>query len=566
MIRALLTGLTALFIAGPLTSCAEPDPLGVQVQLIASPYGADPFESVTTLVLKVVGDDLEGGIFARVDFSAGGSVDLSGIPFSDVTEKTTRQLLVEGWATDAAGDLSYVVSQGRSQSVTVWPGGDVQFLQVLMARVNQFQDAIDYTYGAIQTLQTGRVGHTVTATQAGEIVVSGGGTVSSGGSSSWWQRDGAATLLREVEIIDEATFTATAATTPLCYPRIHHTSTPLPTGQIFFSGGWGPADTSACWESGQFARDALNTIEFYNPPPEQGIQLLAHGLDKKRVGHTATLINDDPDDFTVLFVGGDIDGVGTYEVWNPWSGSGGAKLLYGTTANPPPPVAFHAATQARILDPDNPQSPPRDTVLIVGGENGDDTVASMLLYDIASETMFVHPSQLPKGGRTGLTATFVDDQNFIYIIGGFDNVGRTIASNAIDVYDTRALNLTDAFRPDTQSFNLIQPRGSHTSTLMNDDAIFIAGGSNGAEAVATVEIIVKFQKKEGNVVSNVIDLACSTGDCGVTVPALPNPLVGHAATFTDRGVLLITGGAAGSFASGLSHVLDIQLYNPEYTP
>ncbi len=560
MSRSLIVTLAfALLAGGPLVGCSEPDALGVEVQLIASPYGADPFEGVGALVFKVMGPDLDRGIVARVDFSAGGSVDLSGIPFSDVAEKTTRQLLVEAWATDGAGDLTWVVSSGRSQSVTVWPGDDVQFLYVLLSRVNQFQAAVDYQQGQPQLLKTGRVGHTVAATAAGEVVIGGGGTAAADGSP-WWQRDGAATLLREVEVIDEATFASSVALTPLCYPRIHHTATALPTGQIFFAGGWGPADTGACWESGQFARAALDTIEFYNPPPERSVQLLLNGLKKKRVGHTATLINDDPDDFTVLFVGGDVDGQATYEIWNPWSGSGGAIPMAGG------PRAFHAATFARILDPDNPQLPPRDTVLIVGGESADATLSSMLLYDIATETMFAHPSQLPKGGRTALTATFVDDQNFIYVIGGFDNVGRTIASNAIDVYDTRALNLTDAFRPDTQGFNLIRPRGAHTATLMNGNTVFIAGGSDGAKALDAVEVIVKFQKKEGNVVSNVIDLACSTGDCAVTVPSLPNALVGHGAAFTDRGVLVLAGGVAGSFTTGLSHVMDLTLYNPEYTP
>jgi hypothetical protein len=530
-------------------------PEGLRVKLYESPAAPSPYVGVDLLYMRVVGPDLgEQGVTNLVPFTpGGGSGSVSSVPYS--TSGASRQVIVEGWSGDATGQPVQLISRGTSVAATVREGFDPQSLAVFMAQVNTVVPVTDVNTLQPQTLTTGRVAHTMTETASDEIVIAGGGLID-GANPAWWTQDGFSALLDSIEVIDTRTHAHRVSAGKLVFQRAWHTATALGDGRVLLAGGW---------VSNQGARQAAATVEVIEPRGDTNAQVLASTMAKARVGHTATML--DPASLTILFVGGDIDGNSTFEVWDPFNGSprGARPLPDGLERR------FHASERFDARDPANPNGATRPAVLVVGGESPTAPHAGALVYDIKSDTMIVQPGGLTKGPRTQLTATFVPSQGKIYIVGGYSTLDRTGASNAIDVYDVNAATPETAFLTNVGGFNLAHPRGGHTATLAGDDEVIIAGGSGtGGGAEPTLEIIHQFFKQEvdpntGQTVLKpfiTVAFSCPEPTCPV-VPDLPAARFGHRAVASETGLVIFSGGVTGGGASGVGHVSDLPAYNPQ---
>lgn len=120
-------------------------------------------------------------------------------------------------------------------------------------------------------------------------------------------------------------------------------------------------------------------------------------------------------------------------------------------------------------------------VLIVGGANGPDTTAE--LFDPATATFL--PTGRMTTPRSGATATLLANGK-VLIAGGF----------GLGVSSLPRLNTAELFDPITGTFaatgSMAVPRVLHTSTLLNDGRVLIAGGTDssggGGAAVPSAEL------------------------------------------------------------------------------
>ncbi|MCB9727537.1 MAG: hypothetical protein H6746_03520 [Deltaproteobacteria bacterium] len=560
--RALLAGLFSVGVltgAAALGACDSGDsgtsPEGLRVRLYDSPLAPSPYVGVGLLYMRVLGPDLGAqGITNLVPFvPGGGSASVSAVPYSPSGEP--RQVVVEGWSSNAAGEPVQLLSRGRSVEATVREDLPVQDLAVFMAQVNTVVPLTDSLGLQSQALTTGRVAHTMTETASDEVIIAGGGIID-GQNPQWWTKDGFSALLDTIEVIDTRTNTHRLSAGKLVFQRAWHTGTALGDGRVLVAGGW---------VTNQGARQASSTVEVIEPRSDTAAKVLAQQMAKARVGHTATLL--DAKTLTILFVGGDTDGNATFEVWDPFKGSpAGARPLPDGQLR-----RFHAAERFEARDPAAPSGATRPAVLVVGGESESQPLGSALVYDIKSDLMLEQPGSLSKGPRTQLTATYVPSQGKVYIVGGYSTLDRNGASNAIDVYDVNAATPEAAFLTGVGGFNLAHARGGHTATLAGSDEVIIAGGSGtGGAAQETLEIIHQFLKEEIDSTTGqkvlkpfiTVAFACDDPTCP-EVPNLPAGRFGHAAIATESGMVLFSGGVTGGGTSGVGHVTDLSVYNPQ---
>ncbi|MGM0577440.1 MAG: hypothetical protein ACQEXJ_17075 [Myxococcota bacterium] len=548
----LLPAVAALLVAGCDSSDGGGSPQALDLNIYTSPTAANPYQDVAFMVLKVMGPDLGSGVVEIVPYEPGGSGTVPDVPFGT----TDRQVVAEAWAGTPQGELSHVVSRGRSVSTQVSSSVlQPRQLPLLLARVNSFLPLTDAVDSQAQSLEQGRVGHTTTRTPSGEVLIAGGATVTDG--NAWWRPEGFEQVISEVEVVEERSALRQTHSGGLPFPRAFHTATALSNGDVIFAGGWDAA--------GEPRREAA----WYAKSKDGSVSHLGAKLSTARAGHTATLV--EPETFEILFVGGDAEG--TWELWNPSEGRVAGGPL------PDGPRRFHSATWFEV--PGEAGGPSRPAVLIVGGEDDEGTLASSMVYDVKSRTMLDQPGGLTRtvpcpepddeepcrmeAPRTMLTGTWVPAQSKIYLVGGFSSVDRAAASNTIDVYET-----TDqAFRTDVDAFNLAHARGGHTATLMDESSVLIAGGAaSDGSARSSIEIIHQYYKEVTNPSTGQLELearisvafACEE-DCP-DIPDLPAARFGHAAVALDTGMVLLAGGLTGGGATALSHVLDLTLYNP----
>ncbi len=520
-------GLFGALAGFGMAACDEaPSEKGLAVALYTAPGAPDPFENVGFLRVLVEGDGLSQAYEKVVSFSSEGSASLEGIPFGN-----GRQVTIEGWTRNASGKPGAVVSRGRSVRARVQQGGGEQALNVLMARVNSIFPMADAVQRAPQALSQGRVGHTVTRTVRGEIVVAGGGTLADA-SDPWWTGEGVAAISNAVEVIEERTNTRRPHAA-MVQGRVWHTGTALETGQVLLAGGWAPVDGGP--------PVARKDVDVYNPGPTGTVDRLDRQLDKARAGHTATLV--DGFSHTILFVGGDMDGVGTYEIWNPLTGmQKRADLPDGS------PRRHHQATLFEIPGQASPY------VLITGGESDDGPLASALVYDIGGDVMFPLPTGLGEG-RTQHTATWVESRGYIYLAGGFTALDRSAASSAISVYDIG----NNVFQNEIGGFQLATPRGGHTAAALPRNGVLLAGGVGpGGALLGDVEVIHEFLDPTNNIFVIAVAPSAAGG-----VPYLPQFLAGAQAASLESGMALLVGGIGTDGAGALTHPTNLLLFNPE---
>jgi hypothetical protein len=502
--------------------------LAITIDLV-TPEGMEPFAGVSFVRLSVEagGETLVEPKKSNFD-AQGGSVSLDGIPFGE-----DRQIVVEGWSESATGDLGTLLSRGRSAPVDVSQGDSVVDLEVLVAPVNTFIPLTSKLDSTPQSLAQGRVGHTVTKTPRGEIVIVGGGILVSE-TSPWWDPASAepsfATYHNSVEVLDETLQHVSLHPNGMYFGRAWHSATSLPTGQVFLAGGYTNLNG---------VEQALKRVEVYHPGLTNPIDVIKFDMQVPRWGHTATLV--DEDSFTLLFVGGDAagSGQGTYELWNPYVGTINFGELPDATLR-----RHHQATLFEVPD----RGP---AVLISGGESAVSTLDTMLVYDILTNTMLVNPGKL-SAPRVQHASVWVPGRNFIYLAGGFTNKTRTAVSNAIDVYDT-GKDTVQAM----PGFNLKTPRGGHAAArAFGNSVVFTGGTGQGSQALSSLEVIYEYLDTDQG--SYRIEVAESNGEGAAGIPFIPSARTGSRSVFTDGGMILTLGGVG----SGAVLPTDVLLYNP----
>lgn len=545
-----------------LGACGDEEvgPEAIMVDLYEAPGAPNPYEGVNYIALTVEGTDMAAPVTNVGPYVPFGSVTVPQIPYSGTGH--TRRLTVEGWS-DPAGAL--VVSRGRSISTPVEPGGILQLLPVLFGRVDTFVPLTSAMTLQPQKLATGRLGHTATAaSNQGQVVVAGGGlpdsTVENG---RWWLAEGLQTVTTSIEVVDESINSAgghqycnqvdcqsgvipsnacdpTGCMNGLNYSRAWHTATALPTGQVVFAGGW----TLDTWGN----PTPMSYVEVYTPGLGNKVDILQFSLSKPRAGHTATLL--DPTTFEILFVGGDTDGAPTWEIWDPYNGTTKTAPLKDQTVR-----RHHTATLFTV--PTGGKA-----VLIAGGESDTQVLSSALIYDHGIRDVLPQQTGMLKGARTQLSASFDPTVGFIYLIGGYTNIGHTTASSSIDVYDVNphptVPNALTEFRDDTNTLVLTTPRGGHASTSMLDGSVVITGGSSATgNHLNTAEGIHKYlqQQADGSIVQSI--------ECVPLSSQMSRGRYGHRSVLTDRGTALLVGGLEGSTALVSSPVYDLDSYNPK---
>ena len=440
---------------------------------------------------------------------------------------------------------------------------DSETLYLYFTRTGTFPPAQSALTLKDQELTQGRVGHTVTATNQNQVVIAGGGLPAGGGDlvGSWWLGEGLASLT-SIEVLDETThelrshrycdptlcqqgkIPAEACDFDGCmdgmnYARMWHTATALPTGQVVLAGGY----TSDVFGEPIPLADGQGggVVEVYDPTVGEKGDILQYSLSKARAGHTATLI--DPVDFQILFLGGDLDGSATYEIWSPYSGSSGAQPLPDGV-----PRRHHTATLFEV--PWTGTS----AVLVAGGQSSTSALGSILVYDVGSGLMVPKPYGLPRGPRTHLSAGLDAESGYIHLVGGFTDAHHTAPSDAIDVYDIHQ----DECLEGVGQLSLTTARGAHATAVTSSGEVIITGGVavNGA-GLQTAESITRqyVQLGDGESVLKIEHSALPS--------MMPTGRLGHRSVTTNTGLVLLVGGMqGGGGGNSVSPVLGLDVYNP----
>lgn len=527
--------MTALLCAGCDSDSGGESVPGLALHLYGPSGAADPFAGVGWIRMTVSGDGISSPITRTVPYAAGGTGSLDGIPFS--VDGQRREVVVEGWS-DAGGTPGFTVSRGRALALEVRQGAAEQELDVLFARVNSFLPLISTSTRAAQQLQIARVGHAVTPT-AREIVITGGGVITNS-AATWWNGTGFQSLNNAIEAIDLDTHELGSRSTMLT-PRAWHTAVALSSGQVIIAGGYG-ADGNP-----------TDSAELYNPPGVlDGREMQLPKLAVPRAGHTATLI----DDATrlVLFVGGDEQG--TWELWDPVSGSapyGGAKPLPDSLAR-----RHHQATLFFLPGRTEP------AVLITGGESPSFVHATAMLYDSVAKALIPVSQALPGGARTQHTAVFVPERGYVYVAGGFTDVNRGATMASIDVFDVASAS----FKENNGGFRMRTARGGHQAVLLPGNLVCMAGGigeeppGTGVRPLGSLEVIAEFIDTVNNALR--IEVASSWNPNGVSqLPYLPADRIGHRVVALDGMALVVGGAAVEDGTGGFKMVKELSLYNPQ---
>jgi len=327
--------------------------------------------------------------------------------------------------------------------------------------------------------------------------------------------------------------------------RSHHTATLLRTGKVLITGGKGPV--------GGF----LATAELYDPITGQFST--TGSMHNVRAGHTATLLRNGQ----VLIDGGGLGDIPS-EIYNPASGtftetgtpsidreSGIATLLpdgrvlvaYGFSVSASgaegPPVG-----EAELFDPSTgtytatggDNSCPREDlaatvlgngqVLMTGGTNRyqgtGGTVACASLYDPASGSIESIGSMTAL--REGHTSTLLSDGN-VLIAGGL-----VIFENDAPQWHGSA----EIYNPSSETFSatgaMTDSRFGHTATLLPNGEVLVAGGAN-----STTEV------DNGGAIPWV-DLYDPGDGTFTRTGSLKVPRAAHRSVFLGNGLTLAVGG------------------------
>ncbi len=311
--------------------------------------------------------------------------------------------------------------------------------------------------------------------------------------------------------------------------RFNHTATLLSNGMALIVGGGGYDDI------------AIGSAELYDPATKAFT--LTGSLKVPRWGHTATLLSDGK----VLIAGGAGNGgslLSSAELYDPATGS------FTLTGRLNTVLSEHTAT---LLN--------NGMVLICGGTNATNLVTSAELYNPATASFSATGNM--NIGRVGHTVTLLNS-GMVLVAGGGElfvasiqasaelynpatgtfsitgsmtsareNHAATLLNNGMvlmsggywSAASVSAFASTEVYNPATGSFafagNLSNARAFHTSTLLNDGMVLIAGGSTSSDpaftALASAELFAPTTFSPPNLVSIAITPATPTLDAGDTL-------------------------------------------------
>jgi len=264
----------------------------------------------------------------------------------------------------------------------------------------------------------------------------------------------------------------------------------LDDGRVLFVGGTG-------------ANGPLNSAEALTAGA--GFPAIAP-MSEARKGHTATKLSDG----RVLVTGGD-NGSGatvTAEIYDPSSDSWSPADSLQT------PRSGHTASLLKD-----------GKVLIAGGENSGGPVNSLEIYDPAADGF--SSAGILNAGRSGHAAAVLNDGRVV-IIGG-TGVGQNgaVALSSVEIYDPTSGSVSNG--P-----SLAIARSGHSATTLLDGSIFVFGGNDGAQDLASAEIY---------------DAAASTWTTNTSSSTTARS--GHAAFLlpNNANVLIVGGSSAGTDVS-----------------
>ncbi|HEX3905650.1 MAG TPA: kelch repeat-containing protein, partial [Polyangia bacterium] len=408
--------------------------------------------------------------------------------------RTDATLAVEGCAVDEDASAPWgraVMSPGAPTCMVRvrWPDEAVAYPAVL-----------DPRWTTTGSMTTARQGHTATLLSTGKVLVVGG---TSNGT----------TALASAELYDRTTGTW-AATASMTGARTLHSATQLNTssngttsGKVLIAGGLNGSTSQS-------------TAQLYSP--SAGTWTAAANLNAARHAHSATLLADG----RVLVAGG-LNGTATLQtaaLYNPASGTG----TWAATTGPIPPPGLKAHT-ASLLTTSNAQL--SNKVLLVGGNNGSSTVATVFLFD-PTQTSFSTLTAL-SSPREGHTATALASGN-VLITGG-KNGSTTLAT-------TQLFNPSTGMGTWSSAGNLTLARQAHSATLLPagllaNGQVLVAGGSSGTASLSSAEL-------------------WNGTTTWTATSALPAAVQGHTATLLTTGAVLIAGGVSGTTTQSAARLYD----------
>src|SRR3954471_23234465 len=219
----------------------------------------------------------------------------------------------------------------------------------------------------------------------------------------------------------------------------------LDDGRVLFIGGSGangPLDSAEALTAGA------------------GFSAVAH-MAEARTKHTATKLSDG----TVLVTGGD-NGSGatlTAEIYDPssksWSSAGNLS------------TARFGHSASLLQD---------GRVLIAGGESAGGPVASLEIFDPATNS-FSNAGTLHTA-RTGHASAVLNDGRAVITGGtGVGQDGNPVALSSVEIYDPSDESVSSGA-------SLSTARSGHSATTLLDGKIFVMGGNDGAQDLASAEI------------------------------------------------------------------------------
>jgi len=451
--------------------------LDLNIYSVAFQSQADnPYDGVSFIRIAVtdVDDNMVADKF--VHYEPGSAKPLEAIPFGD-----DLKITIEGWSQNAQGLIGQLISRGKSSRFTMHEDTDPQTVGVMVSKVNAFARTSKRTESGSQAtnLNTGRVGHTVTMLANGQVLIVGGARLTTTGD--YTKPGDLGEVFASVEIYDPNTGEYAEFPQGLTTARAFHTAKTLSDGRVVVAGGMG--DTSGT---------TLSTIEIFDPSSGGAFELIPGAtLNTGRAGHTVNIVEGGDHlvfagGFTVQ--GGTVSALGTIEVMclpgSPCEGSG-LGVIY--TGNMKEPRYFHTANRA----PSGPQD--LASVVLIGGE-GDEGVRDTL------ETFILNPARVEDkigtmtgGGRTRHTATYVDSQRFIHVVGGFDNKEHLAGVQRIDSYQ-----VTQQAFQGGQEFYALHARGGHAAVVMPGNAVLLFGGFNDGLPLSSAEVIFEYYDEASN--------------------------------------------------------------------
>jgi RHS repeat-associated protein len=356
---------------------------------------------------------------------------------------------------------------------------------------------LDPKWTTTASMSKERNGHTATVLPNGKVLVVGG-------------TDGS-TVFSSAELYDRTTGTWASAGN-MNGARKYHTavllntsSNPTTSGKVLIAGGASSSST-------------LTTAQLYSP--SSGTWANAPNMNASRYQHTATLLSNG----RVLVAGG-VSGstvLKTAAVYNPSSGSGSWAAVSSMAVS----RRWHTAT---LLSTTNATL--NNKVLVVGGNSGSSTQASVQLFDGTSAWTTLTSLA---SARQEHTATLLTDGRLL--VAGGKNGSNTTLNTAL------LFNPASGSGSWASAGTMTSRRHGQSATLLStavvaNGQVLLAGGWDGNITVNSAELFT----------------APSTWAATNSVPA---PVKYHTASVLSNGMVLIAGGVEGSTPLRAAHLYD----------